>query len=63
MAGLGSAVLNRFGLAIGVLALIGSVAPAYALPGAAPLPVIGVGFIATAATTGAMFVARAFLRR
>jgi hypothetical protein len=58
-----SAMLSRFGLAIGVLALIGGIAPAYALPVAAPLPVIGVGFIATAATAGAMAVARALLKR
>jgi hypothetical protein len=56
-------MLSRFSLAIGVLALIGGIAPAYALPAAAPLPVIGVGFIATAATAGAMAVARALLKR
>ncbi len=53
---------SKFKLALGLFALIASVAPAAAgVPG--PAPVIGVGVAAATATAGALIFARNFFRK
>jgi hypothetical protein len=54
-------MLNKYTVTLSVLALIGGIVPAMAAP--APIPIIGVGFVASAAVAGAMVVARVFMKR
>jgi hypothetical protein len=55
-------MLNRYTVTLSLLALIGGIAPAMAVP-AAPIPLIGVGAVASAAVAGAMVVTRLFMKR
>lgn len=54
-------MLNKYTVTLSVLALIGGIVPAMAQP--APIPIIGVGFAASAAVAGAMVVTRLFMKR
>ena len=45
------------------VSLLAGITPALALPAAAPVPLIGVGVLASGATAAALFLARTFLKR
>jgi hypothetical protein len=56
-------MLNKYTVALSLLTLLGGILPAAAFPVGAPIPVIGVGVVASAAVAGAMVVARLFTKR
>ena len=55
-------MLNKSTIALSLLVLAGGIAPAFALPAAAPVPLIGVG-VGAVATAGAVILARVYLKR
>jgi hypothetical protein len=56
-------MLNKSTLALSLIVLLGGLAPALADPVGAPIPVIGVGAVASAAVAGAMVVTRFFMKK
>jgi hypothetical protein len=55
-------MLNRYTVALSALGLLIGILPAAAAP-VAPIPLIGVGAVASAAVAGAMVVTRLFMKR
>jgi hypothetical protein len=56
-------MLNRYTVALSALGLLIGILPAAAAPVGAPIPLIGVGAVASAAVAGAMVVTRLFMKR